>query len=1074
MRNLGACTAMATIMAAMAAGGARAETTIGTSTTTAVKTSTVASGQPDSITISSAGSITLAGGTAVTMDSDHAVSNAGTITINDADDVTGILATGGTSGAITNSGTITLTEDYTATDTDSDGDIDGPFAQGVRKYGIRVASGGTHMGDILNSGTITIEGNQSVGIRLDDTLAGTLHNSGSISVTGDNSYGIEADAVTGHAILRGTVSASGANSVGAGMLGDIGGYLKLQGTIASTGYRSITAPTDTSTLDADDLLQGGSALLVRGNVAGGIVFDKPPTDTGTTDTDVDTDGITDSEEGTASIITYGAAPAVVIGSATNDISIGAYTPDSSGYGIVNYGAIAGRGVYAGVEANGLVIGGQGGAVSVAKGLYNGGTISAGSLDSNATALRIGSGAQVDALHNTGTIVGSGSSVAGTVARAIVIDSGAGVTSLTNEGAIAATALSTTNGAATAILDSTGNLTSIVNKSAINASGGASGANIALDLRANSSGVTITQAALSSTAAAPQITGDILLGSGDDVLAASAGTITGNLSLGAGDDSVALSGATKLTGTIDFGTGAASLTLADTSSITGTADFGGATNAVLTLSGTASFTGNLANSSGLAVSVGAGTLDVTSGNAVNLTSLSVGSGGTLGVTIDSSGNATSYNVSGAATFASGSLLKVRLSNVSSATGEHVILRAGTLSGAPTLTNDSTVIPYMFKGTVSSDATTGEVSLDIAAKSASELGLNRSASLAYSAIYNALDKDAAVAGSFLSITDGESFRSLAAQMLPEHAGGTFEAATAGSRATARILADPGAMVRTDSGWGLWLQQVAFGGAKSVGNTASYDINGWGVSLGGEKITGIGAFGLSANYMHGTDAEGAADNEVSSDQYELAAHWRGRWGGLQTLARISAARINFDGGRRFTGSNDGTAVSRLAGGKWKGTLYSAAAGASYEFSAGRLLLRPAAGIDYYRLSEDGYTETGGGDAFDLTVASRKSDETTASGSLTVGYELGGGSFEDGFFRLEAEGGRRQIVSGGIGDTVANFRDGDAFTLIADQRTSGWTGRLRALGGNGTFRLGGEFSAEEQQSHVALAFRASLSFAM
>lgn len=1075
MRNLKACTAIAPVLAAMAAGGAHAETTIGSSTTTPVKTSTAASGQPDSITISSAGSITITGGgTAVTQDSNHAVSNAGGITLNDADGATGILSMAGTNGAITNSGTITLTEDYTPTDTDNDGDIDGAFAKGTSRTGIRVAAGAAHTGNVTNTGTISIEGNQSAGIRLDSAINGAFSTSGTVTVTGDNSYGVIANGVTGNATLRGGISARGANSVGAAMLGDVGGFLKIQGTITSTGYRSTSAPSDTTKLDADDLLQGGPALKITGNVAGGIVFDTVPAESDSNSTDDDKDGIPDSEEGTASITSFGRAAAVEIGAADHSVTIGTYTPDTSGYGIVNAGGIAGSGVYKGIDGNGFVIGGLGGDVIVAKGLANRGTITAISADSNATGLRIGSGAQVPEINNSGTISASGSSLAGTSARALVVDAGATVTSLINSGSISAGALSTDNGAATAVFDATGKLATVVNRNIIAAAGGKAGSNIALDLRANTNGVTLTQELISATSTTvPRITGDILLGSGNDVLTASAGSITGNIALGAGDDRIALSGSTTVAGDISFGTGSATVTMAGTSKLAGKIDFGGGP-ATMSLADTAAFSGTLANSGGLALNVGGGTFDSTASGTVNLASLNVGATGKLGVTVDAAGNATMYDVAGNANFATGSQVKVRLASVANSAGDYVILKAGSLTGSPTLVQENLTLPYMFKGAVSSDAATGQVTLSIDEKSATELGLNRSAGSAYAAITRALDQDTAVAGSFLSIADGEAFRDAVAQMLPDHAGGTFEAVTAGSRATARILFDPGGFARSESGLAFWLQQVAFGGAKSVGDTQSYDVDGWGVSGGAEKLTGLGAVGLSLNYLHGSDAQGGTENEVSTDQYEVAAHWRGRWGGLQALARVSAAQVGMTGSRRFVGDDNGTPVIRNAKGKWDGKLYSAAAGLSYELVMGRWNLRPAAGIDYYRFDEDGYSETGGGDAFDLTVDDRVSDETTATGSLTVGYELGGGSFEEGFFRIEAEGGRRQILGGSIGDTIARFKDGDAFTLVADDRTSGWTGHLRALGGDGTFRVAGEFSAEEQQSHVALAFRASLSFAM
>ena len=99
------------------------------------------------------------------------------------------------------------------------------------------------------------------------------------------------------------------------LLGDISGALKIQGAIVSTGYRSTTRPTDVTKLDADDLLQGGSAVVIAGNVGGGVIFDVPPT-LSDTDTDVDDDGLADSSEGSASIISYGSAAAVQVGSSS--------------------------------------------------------------------------------------------------------------------------------------------------------------------------------------------------------------------------------------------------------------------------------------------------------------------------------------------------------------------------------------------------------------------------------------------------------------------------------------------------------------------------------------------------------------------------------------------------------------------------------------------------------------------------------------------------------------------------------------------------------------------------------------
>jgi hypothetical protein len=200
---------------------------------------------------------------AVTQNTNNYVINDGAIQITGSDNSAGIVANSGLTGAITNNGTITIDENYTPTDSDNDGDLDGPFAQGSNRFGIHVL--GAHSGAIINAGKILVEGNNSGGIALEGPLTGSLSNSADITVLGNNSVGIKAGAVSGDVILsKGTIQVQGAGSVGVNLTGDIGGKLVLQGTVQTTGYRYTTAPTDVSKLDADDLLQGGSAVIVGG------------------------------------------------------------------------------------------------------------------------------------------------------------------------------------------------------------------------------------------------------------------------------------------------------------------------------------------------------------------------------------------------------------------------------------------------------------------------------------------------------------------------------------------------------------------------------------------------------------------------------------------------------------------------------------------------------------------------------------------------------------------------------------------------------------------------------------------
>ena len=1075
MRQLYACTCLTPVALIFATSPLQAETVVSTARTTAISTSTANAGALDNIRISTAGSVKPSSGVAVTIDSANTVINEGAIQITGANDSAGIQAIAGSTGAITNSGSITIDETYTPTDTDNDGDKDGPFAQGARRFGIRTL--GNFTGNILNSGSIVVEGNNSAGIALGGPLAGALTNSGSITVTGDNSYGLQAGAISGNAKIMGNIAVQGAGSVGVALQGDIGGALLIQGGISSTGYRSTTPPSDVSKLDADDLLQGGSALIVSGNVAGGIIFDVPPKDTDPANKDEDNDGIEDAKEGTAVIVTKGSAAAVQIGSAVANTSIGPVPgANAAGHGIVINGSILGDGAYKDVQGNGLVIGGLGGSVTVAGGMTVNGSVAANSNGANATAIRLGTGATVPTIKSAGNITATGGSGATTIVRSVVVDAGANLASITNSGRISAAAA--VDGTAIAIADNSGTLSLVTNSGTISATSANAGANkaIAIDLSANGSGATVRQTLVAANAAAPVITGNILFGAGNDVLDIADGSVSGTTRFGGGANRLALTGDATYSGDVSFGNGNDVMTLAGTTAVSGNVDFGGGSDS-LSLTGTSKFKGAIVGSSGLALTVNGGTLAIANKGAVALSSIDVSGQGAIGVNIDAkAGTFTQYQVSGAASFAAGSKVLVSLANVSQSEGQYLIVKAGTLTGGSNLVTNAVSLPFLFKSNIAANDALGEVRLNIVRKSATELGLNGSQSLAYDAVFKALDNDAQVAGSFLNIANGASFRKALQQMLPDHAGGAFETVTQGSRATARFLSDPRAPFSDQGGWGFWLQQVAWGTSKGLGNTASYDITGWGASGGAEvKTRGLGNFGLSLAYLAGSDGDGDTANEVNTNQFELAAYWRANWGAFHAHARASAAQIGLKGSRSFIGTNAGQTVERRATSSWDGRLFGATAGLSYELKfAKRFSLRPSASIDYYHLKEDGYTEKGGGTAVNLVVNSRTSDEMAVNGSIAAGVQFGGKEPDSTWFRAEIEGGRRQLVGGQIGSTTAHFTNGQNFVLLPERRTDGWVGGLRMTGGTQGFMLGGEFNAEEQQGRAAVALRVTLAIGL
>lgn len=1039
---------------------------ITTKRNTPVKTSTIGNGSPDDIVITSAGSVVLTGGTAVTMDSNDAVTNQGAVTIGNADGAIGVLAEAGTTGAITNSGTITIDEPYTATDADNDGDLDGPFALGSNRFGIRTE--GAHGGAIANTGTIKVEGNDSAGIWLGGPQTGNVVNDGTISVIGDGSVGFQAQDITGRVRLAGTVTAVGEDAIAAQFAGDITGALEIQGSIGSTGYRYTTVPSDPSKLDADDLLQGGSAVVIEGDVSGGIILAVPPKDNNTDNADEDRDGIEDAKEGTAKIVSYGAAPAMIIGASGRDIAIGPVASTAAKFGLQIDGSILGAGLYTGVDGNGLVIAGRGGDVAIANGIGITGSVSATSKDARATALRSGAGANVPELQNSGTISATSGNTAGSIANAVVIDAGVELGSIANSGTIKA--VTGEAGTATAILDTGGDLALIENSGTIEASGAKadSARNIAIDLSANSTGATIRQTVVSSSATAPVIRGDIRFGAGGDTLELADGSFSGDAFFGNGTNTYKLSGDARHVGNFTFGAGNDTMSLSGTSGFLGTADFGGGTN-TLTISDSAYFGGTLVDSSSLAVNLSGGALDLSTPS--ELGSLTVGADGILVATLDKDATSASrYHVGGTASFADGAKLGIKVANVDDAEGSYVVLEAGTLQGAGDLELATEAVPFLFKVDFGSGSG-NQIVVDIARRTASELGFNRSQTDAYDAIFAALGQDEEIEEVFLNIADGDLFRASIQQLLPDHAGGAFNGISLGNRAFARQVADPPSPTYLIGGLDIIVSSAVWSSEKALGETAAYDQGGLGFSAAAEADTKIGAFGVSGTWLWNEHDQGSENNRVLSNTYSLGAYWRGHWGGFTAFGRGSFGLSSFDGRRTFIGQVGDETIERTATGEWNGTMLSASAGAAYEIGGRHLFARPAVSIDYLSLDEDGYTDTGGGDGLNLIVGQRKSDKFAVNGGLTLGIDfIGQGRSERNWFRTEAEGGWREIVGGALGATTASFEDGDPFTLEPEQFDSGWYARLRAIGGSEMFEISGEVGAEQQYDDTAFTLRGSL----
>lgn len=1052
MRTLHASTSLSALVLALASGPALAATTVSTDTTTALVTSSAGD-----VTVTEDGTITLDGGSAITVDSDATVDTDGGIALGDAGGAAGITVKSGTNAtvAIGEDATLYVLEDYVPDDEDGNSIADGAIAEASNRYGVHVE--GDASGSIVNEGVIKVEGLNSGGIVLDGTYTGNVTNSGTITVIGDYSTGISTQAIDGNLTVEGTVKAIGEGATGVAVNGDVSGTVTIQGTVTQAASYT-DDDSDTVYLSRAALRTGTAAVSVTGNVDGGIYVAAPPADNDSSNDDEDSDGVDDDEEGTGSIVSYGNGPALQVGGAS-DITIGAVDANVGTYSIAVEGSVAGNAYYSNTAAYGLVIGGEGGNVTLTDGIGVSGTIRATTYDSSATALLINEGSTVNYLYNSGSIVANISSPG--------------------------------EGSTTAVQDLSGTLTTIDNTGFITASGSSTDTRIAIDLSANTSGVTINQYLNDDDAETSaeyledndvdvdptvytRITGNILLGTGDDTINASSGVIAGNTSFGAGNDTLNLSGDLAYTGNVYFGGGTATATMAGTSSFSGTMDFADEIG-TLTLSDSASYAGDFANAGNLTVTVNGGTLTPGDTSTVSFGTLYVASGGTLGVYVDGDDSST-FNVT-SATLEDGASITATVSNLADAEGTYTVLTADSLDLEGSLTS-SLDLPFIFDGAVSSD--TNNIYLTIERKTADELGLSRASAAAWDAVYATAQNDDAMTSSLLQVDDTETLESQTGGLLPDHAGGVFSAVTTGDRLAARHISDDTTLFDI-SDVGGWLEPVYWNTKRDAGETAAYKVSGWGISMGAERRTSIGYFGVSYAWLQSKVTDNGGTGSLDLGQHDFGLFWRtAKKGPFMAWARLGGARVSVDSTRTFTGTIDDTDFTYSADGKWSGWLLSGLAGASYRYQASRRFsLKPKIELEQMWLKEKGYEETADSDAIALTVASRTSKALTATPTITAAYSLGTISPDWRPLTFQLEAGRREVLTGNLGSTTAYFNGGDSydagesFTITPDSLKGAWIGEASVLAGGYDFTWKLTTRMERTSDSTDFSARASLSVA-
>ena len=984
-------------LAAGLGGHAYAQVTISDSRDVQVRTSTAgANGTADDVTITTDGSIGVTDtGPAVVLDSDNDLTINGGILIEDVDNATAVEIVGGNTGNFSLSGIIGNNDTTEFTDVDDDNVIDGPFANGTGRTGILISGASPFVGNITMESTAGIgtAGADSFGIRLMETsgIAGNLITDGAIEITGANSVGIGIEGrIIGNLANSASIAARGEGVEAINVSGDIDGSFTSDSTILATGYRFTTRPnlTGRNLLQDEDRLQAGSALNFSSNISGGIGLLQTSTTT-TADDGTETTAVT----GRSSITQFGSAAAVLIDGAGTPIAIGRVSaitdPDADGfnadrlYAFVNEGDITSSGIYDDVNTTVLEIRDA----VLDGGIRNTGIMTASSVRSgddstadvdgfNATArvIILGNGAIADEINNSGIIraavtesddeiyADTDNVIAARMINVVAIDieENASLETLVNNNIIAATATGR-NAVVFAIRDASGTLNTITNSGQIIAAALTSDANgvaetnfttVALDLAANTSGVTITQLANvdedtddNVTPLSPNILGDILLGSGDDVISVNAGTVAGAISFGAGDDSLSLSGSSVYTGALTNSDGLLTLSVTDGSSLT--------------------------NTSSDTISVADASFDGTS---------------TYRPTLDgATGNAGTLDASGTVTFADGASIAPILTNIIGT--ENTVFRVADANslviGGDIASLSGAASPFLYNTTYAIDPNDPNallITLDL--REANELGLDNVQSAAFTSAFEALGANASLGDAFVNISDGDVFNQAFNQLLPEFSAAARQFVIANVDGATGAVASHLDNVRRsqDRPGGAWIQEFAYFADRDLaGLSEQYRGSGFGFTAGLDTAWGpFHAVGVNAGFAS-TEIESVSDQD---DPLDVLTVQVGTYAGYQNGKLGIEALAGF--GYNDFESERNILVGNFIGaseGDWTGTHYNGTLRAGYDLDISKKFwVRPTVSLDYISLTEKAYTEVG-----DLGVALDIDSRTSESGSATAMLNFG-----------------------------------------------------------------------------------------
>lgn len=818
----------------------------------------------------------------------------------------------------------------------------------------------------------------------------------------------------------GVIDADDVGAIGILVSSDTTGGITNQGTIISGAFES----------DDDGGKAGGGAIVVKADLDGGI----------------SNEFLEDEYAGT--ITSYGEYGILIHADAgTGNVAVGAVGTGDKAFSIYNQAVIVGSSnIVDAIDGEGITVtairvegDGFGNTATLTDGIHNDGenaSISViGYKADSVQVISIGDDGFVSKITNSGIIlathIGTDSDDEVTEANieviAIKVEAGGSLLWITNELDASAEdpledsgiirAVSSLEGVdVVAIQDLSGTLTLIDNEGTITAKSAAEdddtiitkGSEIAIDVSANTSGFTLNNSG--------EITGDILLGSGDDDINITGGFIDGVIDFGDGVNTLNISGGgsfatstdiTATTGTLDVLVDGGTLVIEEA----------GFTATTVTI--TDSNTGDAYDS----------TIEVQwDPNNPATTALLIADD----VTID---NGTIIDIELLAYTATDQIIDIAEANVTLTTSDVDLIVGGIAAGY----------------NASIEEVGNVLQVTIARKSATDLGLNANQTALYNNAIVALESETAFGAAVGNLETEAEVVAAYQDMLPDLTGANEDLAMMLQDTSSGMIQDrlkqlrplfaasstSKSRYRTGYEWGtsqprqqtgFWGQE-GYGAIESTAGAAGDDYEGtlYSFAFGVDSRAKDGSiFGLSFNYgVLDYEPKDAVDDANKASSYLLSAYYSDNMGVLfwDTVATIGVNEYNQT--RRVTAGDE----ERLPTATWLGYQAGIQAQIGYVAKLGRTAITPTIGMSYTYLGQESYEEEDGR-SMNLAYDSRTFSSLRSNVGMRIEHAFGSGDII--FIPSLHAAWSHDFIGDAPEITAAFVAGGDKFTVTGDETDS------------------------------------------